>query len=293
MASLTLLLSDDGFRRRALTKIDDPIGLEPFWSGFQLWSEPERNNAIAPAMRRLRPFLLRPDVRAVVNQTKPGFDVSQVFRQRRIVLVNLAKGLLGSETSALMGALVFTQIWQAVLGRAAVEPERRHFVPIYLDEFQDYLHFGGTDFADALAQARGLGVGFILAHQYMHQLDSSLRAGVLANVQSRVAWRLPNDDARILAAGSNLDPEDFQSLGAFQAYAQLVAGGAVQPWCSIRTQPPDDPISDPQMVRAASQQRYGVPREQIEADIRQLVQRPSGDSGETIGSRRRVPGGGR
>jgi hypothetical protein len=291
LASLTLLLSDDGFRRRALANIDDPLGLEAFWHAYQSWSEQERNNAIAPAMRRLRPFLLRPDVRAVVNQTKPRFDVRQLFTERRILLVSLSKGLLGPETASLLGSLIVSQIWQATLGRAAIRPERRHFVPIYVDEFQDYLNLGSTDFADALAQARGLGVGFVLSHQYMHQLDPAMRAGVLANVQSRVAFRLPSDDARIVAAGSALEPEDFQSLGAYQAYAQLVADGTVQPWCSIKTRLPDDPISDPRMVRAASQERYGVSREQIEADIKGLVRPRPEAEGNGIGSRRRVPGG--
>ena len=126
LAALPLLLSDAGFRRRVLAKIDDPIGLEPFWAAFDSWSENERAAATAPAMRRLRPFLLRPDLRAVIGQANPRFDVRQVFTQRKILLVNLSKGLLGPETAALLGSLVMTQLWQAALGRSAVTPERRH-----------------------------------------------------------------------------------------------------------------------------------------------------------------------
>ena len=87
------------------------------------------------------------------------------------------------------------------------------------------------DFADALAQARSLGVGFVAAHQYLHQLDPAMRSAVLANAQSRMAFRLPGEDARVIAADSALTPEDFQSLGAFQCYVQR-RQGAVQPWCS-------------------------------------------------------------
>ena len=112
-----MLLSDPGFRRGIISKIDDPIGLEPFWAAFDSWSELERTNAIAPAMRRLRPFLLRPDLRAIIGQAKPRFDVRQIFTQRKILLVNLSKGLLGPETAALLGSLVITQLWQATLGR--------------------------------------------------------------------------------------------------------------------------------------------------------------------------------
>ena len=59
-----------------------------------------------------------------------------------------------------------------------------------------------------------------------------MRSAVLANAQSRIAFRLPTEDARTIAADSALDPEDFQNLGAFECYAQLVASAAVQPWCS-------------------------------------------------------------
>jgi hypothetical protein len=218
--------------------------------------------------------------------------VRQVFSQRKILLVNLSKGLVGSETAALLGNLIVAQLWQAALGRAVIPLERRHVCFVYVDEFQDYMGMN-TDFADALAQARGLGVGFVLAHQYMHQLDPSMRSGVLANVQSRIVFRLPNDDARLIAAGSALEPEDFQSLGAFQAYAQLVADGSVQPFCSVQTRLPGVAISDPRIVRAASQERYGINRDEIEAGIRQLMQRRPVAGSDDIGTRPRANGGSR
>jgi len=187
------------------------------------------------------------------------------------VLVNLAKGLLGPEASALMGALVVSQFWEATLGRTAVDQARRHPVFAYLDEFADYLQLG-TDLADALGQARGLGVGLVLAHQFLHQLDPTMRSAVLANARSRVCFQLATEDARVIAAGGD-EPEadDFTSLAAYQCYLQLVAGGAVQPWCSAATQPLPEPISDAAAVRTASAHAYGVPRTDTEAALRQLV----------------------
>ncbi len=269
LAALPLLLTDAGFRRRVVAGVDDPIGLAPFWSAYEAWSEAERAAAIAPVMNKLRPLLLRPELRAIIGQTQGSFELRRVFTERKILLVSLSKGLLGPETAALLGSLVVSQLWQAVLGRAAIAPERRHPVLVYVDEFQDYLHLP-LDLADALAQARGLGVGFALAHQYLHQLDPAMRSAVLANAQSRVAFRLPGEDARMLAADSTLKPEDFQSLGAFQCYAQLVAQAAVQPWCSASTVLPDQPLSEPAVVRVASRAAYGVNRAEIEAELHGL-----------------------
>jgi hypothetical protein len=288
LSALPLLLTDAGFRRQIVPKVSDPIGLGPFWGGFEAWSEGERTAAIAPVMNKLRPLLLRPEMRAIVGQARRSFDLRRVFTERKVLLVSLSKGLLGPETSGLLGSLVISQLWQAVLGRAAIAPERRHPVFVYVDEFQDYLHLP-LDFADALAQARSLGVGFVAAHQYLHQLGPDMRSAVLANAQSRVAFRLPGEDARVLAADSALTPEDFQSLGAFECYVQTVARGTVQPWCSARTLPPSQPSSDPTKVRAASRETYGVNRTEIEADLQALFGRRRVD-GDDLKPRRRTSG---
>jgi hypothetical protein len=291
LAALPLLLTDAGFRRLVVAGVADPIGLGPFWSGFEAWSERERAAAIAPVMNKLRPLLLRPELRAVIGQTRASFELRRVFTERKILLVNLSKGLLGPESASLLGSLVISQLWQAVLGRGAVAPERRHPVFVYVDEFQDYLHLP-LDLSDALAQARGLGVGFTLAHQYLHQLEPRMRSAVLANAQSRVAFRLPSEDARTVAADSpQLVADDFQSLGAFEAYAQLVAEGAVQPWCSLRTLPASTAISDPRAVRAASRAAYGVDRADIEADLHRLFGGSHKDAdGDDLTPRRRGDG---
>jgi Type IV secretion-system coupling protein DNA-binding domain len=291
LAALVPLLTDAAFRRQVVPRVVDPIGLTPFWTAYEAWSEAERAAATAPVMNKLRPLLLRPELRAIVGQTRASFDLRRVFTERKILLVDLGKGLLGPETSALLGSLVVSQLWQAILGRAAIAPERRHPVFVYVDEFQDYLHLP-VDFADALAQARGLGVGFVAAHQYMHQLEPGMRSAVLANAQSRVAFRLPSEDARIIAADSTLAPEDFQSLGAFQCYVQLVANAAVQPWCSARTELPGKPISDPVAVRAASRATYGVDRAAIEADLHELFRGSRNSDSDDLTPRRRGSGSG-
>lgn len=275
LTALPLLLTDAGFRRRIVPPVSDPIGLGPFWATFEHWSEAERAAAIGPVMNKLRPLLLRPELRAAIGQTEHSFDLRRVFRERKILLVNLSKRLLGPESAALLGSLVIAQLWQAVLARGAVAPERRAPAFVYVDEFQDYLHLP-LDLADALAQARGLGVGFTLAHQYLHQLGVAMRAAVLANAQSKIAFRLSHDDARVLATESTLAPEDFQTLPAFTAYAQLVAQASIQPWCSLRTVPPGKAISDPAAVRAASAATYGIDRAEIEAELGRLFERHGG-----------------
>jgi hypothetical protein len=290
LTALPVLLTNAAFRRRIVAKVSDPVALGPFWSSYEAWSEDARLAAIAPIQNKLRPLLMRPELRCVVGQSRPRFDLRQVFTERKLLLVNLAAGQLGPEASSLLGSLVVSQLWQAILERSAIPRERRHPVSVVLDEFQTYMHLP-VDLAEALAQARGMGVGFAVAHQLMHQLSPQMRSSVLANAQSRVAFRLPSEDARVMAAGSGLDPEDFQSLGAYECYAQLVADAAVQPWCSLRTLPPMPSISDPAKMRELSRQTYGVSRAQIEADLADLLTDKREASGNDLRPRRRTVGG--
>ena len=290
LVNLPILLTDANYRRRLVGAIDDPIALGPFWAQFEDWSQAERTAAIAPSLNKIRPFILRPELRGVLGQPEPRFEMRDVFRHRRILLVNLAKGQIGPESAALLGALVVAQLWQTVLSRSKVSPEKRHPVFIYVDEFQDYLRLP-MDFADALAQSRGLGVGLVLAHQYLHQLDSGTRSAVLHNAQSRVAFRLAHEDAVALATQSIPSAEDFEGLPVFDAYAQLVVGGSVGRWVSLRTRPMGQPTSDPEVLRRISREKYGRERSVIDATIREIFEGPGANHlGSDIGRRRRAGG---
>ncbi|MDP9164524.1 MAG: type IV secretion system DNA-binding domain-containing protein [Actinomycetota bacterium] len=276
-----LLLSDPAFRRRIVGGLQhDRLGLGSFWAWYEALSEPEKQTVVAPVMNKLRAFLLRPALRGVVGQADPRFDLRSALQERKIVLVNAAKGALGPETAALLGSLVVAQLWQAILGRSTADPRYRVPVMVYIDEFQDYLHLP-TDMADALAQARGLGVGLTLAHQHLGQLSPSMTEAVLANARSRVCFTLPAKDASVMAKeSSSLATEDFQGLGRYETYVMLLGGGQRTGWASSRTRPLSEPNSRPTELRRASRERYGTPRTVIEAEIeamaRPLKQAPIG-----------------
>jgi hypothetical protein len=270
LVAVPLLLTNAGFRRRVLSQINDPVGLGPFWAGFEAWSEAERTTATAPVLNKLRPFLMRSSLRRLLGQAEPRFDLRQVFTRRKVLLCNLAVGQLGPEMASLIGALVLSQAWQAAQGRSTIERTQRRPVFLYIDEFQNYLHLP-VDLGDMLVQARGLGLCLTVAHQHLGQLSSDMRTAVLANAGSKVAFRTAAEDGRIMAAGSRLTPEDFSGLGAYECYVQLVADGAVQPWASGRSLPPPEGISDPEIVRAASRANYGRDRTEIDQAIERLM----------------------
>jgi hypothetical protein len=287
LCALPVLLSNQRFRRKAVTGLTDEVALKPFWAWFESLSDGERQQAIAPVMNKLRAFLLRPRMRAVIGQAEPAFDIHSVFIEHKVLLVSLAKGLIGPEAAALLGSLVVSQLWQGALGRVRVPANMRTPVMVYIDEFQDYLHLP-TDIADVLAQARGLGVGLTLAHQHLAQLPAGLRSAVMANARSRVCFQLGNEDARLIAASSeDIEATDLQNLPRYQAYVSLVSQSNVTPFASARTLEPTELTSDARAIRALSRSRYGRDLAEIEAQLTTLVSGGDANDDRPIGRRRR------
>jgi hypothetical protein len=227
-------------------------------------------------------------MRAVLGQVTPAFSLGQVFSERKVLLVSLSKGLVGPEAAALLGSLVVAELWQSTLERAAVPAAERRPVHVVIDEVQEYLHLP-TDLADALAQARGLGVGFTLAHQYLDQLPRAMQAAVLANARSRVCFQLPPNDAAVLAKGHpELAAEDFTALGRYEVYASLLSGGQAGPFVSGRTEPLPKVRRAATELRVRSRRTWGRAPSSVEASIAALSEQ-SGVSGAPTG-RRRVGG---
>jgi DNA polymerase III delta prime subunit len=282
---LPALLTDVIFRQRIISKVvpDDPIGLGAFWSGFEAMSLGMQNQSVAPVMNKIRQFLLRPQLRVVLGQTNTKFSLNELFRGtgRKIVLVPLNKGVIGTESARLLGSLIVGQLWTLALERADLPPEQRHIVSLFIDEVQDYLHLP-TDLADALAQARGLGVGLTLAHQYRAQLPPELRAGIDANTRNKIIFGLNANDARdmaTMAKHDKLEAMDFELLPRFGVYAFLQQNGQATGWLSGSTFPAPPANASAAEVKAASQAKYGQDAETVEQELLELLgHRKAGNS---------------
>lgn len=274
VTELPLLLTDAAFRRPLVARAvrRDPLGLGTFWPWYQSLSPQMLGQVLGPVMSRMRALLLRPDLRAVLGQPEPRFDLRSIFTRRRVLLVRLPKGQLGSDGSQLLGSLLVSHLWRLVQGRAAIPAERRHVVSLYLDEFQEFLRLP-VDLPDALVQARGLGLGLTLAHQHLGQLDAPVRAAVLANAGSRAIFRTDFDDAGVLAkrTAGLLTPEDLMGLDAHEAYASIMRDGASTPYGSIRTRPLSEASASLEPVLRVNRDRWGVPRSQTEQRLSALI----------------------
>lgn len=266
------LLTNPAFRRKILAGIDDPIGLGGFWAQYDAKTPAQQAEEIGPVLNKLRQLILRPGLRAVLGQSEPAFDLADLFTKRRIIIVNLNKGLLGADAARLLGTLLIGQLWTRILARQRDGLTHRHIVGIYIDETHDFIAGLPGDLSDALAQARSLGAAFTLANQYLKQFSPAMQAAIETNTRSKIYFGLGGTDASTIAKHTpGLDAQDFLLLPKYHAYANVMQHSQGTGWMSIATSPPSPAIGDPAAIYAASHERYGVPAAETEQQIRALI----------------------
>ena len=81
--------------------------------------------------------------------------------------------------------------------------------------------------ANMVSELRKFGVGLVLAHQHLHQLEPPVRHAVLANMGTVVTFRLGPEDAEFFAREFEpvVTPLDLMSLRNRDIYLRLMIDG--------------------------------------------------------------------
>jgi hypothetical protein len=270
------LWSIPAFRARVARLVSDDPALASFFAWFDGLAPAERNFILAAPMNKIRPLLQRPIVRNVLAAPRATFTLTEAMARRLAVLISTPEGLLGQEPTGLLGQVVLARMWAAVQGRArSPESARRPFF-VTVDEAPRFVD-QPTDLGDVLARSREYGVGVTLIGQSLRQFPESVREIALNSARTKVAFQSSASDARRLAQefGPTVTPEMLQGLAAFEAIGVVSVGGAVSDPFTFRTRPlPEKIPGRAKAVRAASRERWGVPREEIEASFTRHQQPP-------------------
>jgi Type IV secretion-system coupling protein DNA-binding domain len=192
MLDITRILTDKKFRNDVLKYVEDPV-VRNFWTvEFASWNDKFAAEAVAPVLNKVGAFTANPLVRNIIGQPNNGFNIRQIMDERKILIVNLSRGLVGEDNAALLGALLVTKIQMAAMSRADISSDVRAPFYLYVDEFQN---FATDSFATILSEARKYGLNLTVANQYTAQMLPQVRDAVFGNVGSIVAFRMSADDA--------------------------------------------------------------------------------------------------
>lgn len=192
MLDITRMLTDKKFRNNVLEYVNDPV-VRNFWLvEFASWNDKFAAEAIAPVLNKVGAFTANPLVRNIIGQPKSSFNIRQIMDERKILIINLSRGLVGEDNASLLGALIVTKIQMAAMSRADVDLDSRVPFYLYVDEFQN---FATDSFATILSEARKYGLNLTVANQYIAQMLPQVKDAVFGNVGSIVAFRMSADDA--------------------------------------------------------------------------------------------------
>lgn len=242
LGDILRLLRDRAFRRGVALRVSH-LPVQTYWLR-EFRAVPE---FLAPVENKVGAFLADPAVyRALVAPRRP-ISFRRIMDEGAVLLVNLSKGQLGPDTARLLGGLLVTTIGLAALSRADTPQEERRPFFLYVDEFQEYTTLS---LASMLAELRKFGVGLVLAHQYLEQLDRAVRFAVLGNAGTIIAFRVGPEDARVLARefAPLIKPQDLVSLPNHDIYMKLMIDGAVSLPFSAQTITPPEALA---AIRAA------------------------------------------
>lgn len=195
MLDITRLLTDKKFRAEVLKYVHDPV-VRSFWTiEFTSWNDRFAAEAVAPVLNKVGAFTANPLVRNIIGQPKSSFNIRQIMDERKILIVNLSRGLIGEDNASLLGALIVTKIQLAAMSRADVSASERSPFYLYVDEFQN---FATDSFATILSEARKYGLSLTVANQYIAQMPLTVKDAVFGNVGTIIAFRMGADDARTM-----------------------------------------------------------------------------------------------
>jgi hypothetical protein len=269
LADVPRLLTDAHWRAQLLDDLNEPVGLDPFWESYNQLGEAMRAQMTGPVLNKLRAFLLRRPVRAIVGQQRSTIDMARILDTGRLLLVRVPKGTLGVDTSRLLGSFVVARVWQAALARAAQPEQQRADAALYVDEVHNYLNLP-TPLEEMLAEARGYRLSLCLAHQHLGQLPKEMRDALAANARTKLYFQLSQQDAHAL--GKEVEPElaahDLAHLPRHTAAVRLCHQGETGPAFTLTTnrlQPGSPERADE--VRISSRQRNGTSRAAVEAEL--------------------------
>lgn len=268
------LLVDKEYRQMIIGNLKDPI-VKSFWlHEYEEWRDQFRNEAIAPIQNKVGQFLSTSIIRNVVGQSKSTIDIFKIMNEGKIFIVNVSKGRIGEDNSALLGGMIITKLQLAAMERVRIpENERRDFY-LYVDEFQN---FATESFANILSEARKYRLNLIIAHQYIAQISNSegskVSDAVFGNVGTMIIFRVGAEDAQFLE--KEFEPEftaqDLVSLPNYNVYLKLMVDGVTSRPFSAITLPPMvsvDPNNDTkEKIIESSRVLYARSRTDVESEI--------------------------
>ncbi|MGQ9890034.1 MAG: TraM recognition domain-containing protein, partial [Aggregatilineales bacterium] len=237
---------------------------------------------ITPVVTKMNRFKSSDVARRIFGQPESTIDLKEVMDEGKILLIDLAAGVVGQETAALIGSTILNWLASLIFARQSADPAagglRR--VLVVVDEFQS---IPGADYTFMLSELAKYGAQLCMGTQslrFLDQVSKKTRAAWLDNTSALFVFRCGAEDARELSrelAVSEDDvlsvtPSDIVGLPDYACFARIRDERRQPVVFRVDTRKVED--GDPAIfaaIREASRQRYGRCAAQVDYWLRQAA----------------------
>jgi hypothetical protein len=224
MHDILRMFSDKTYRLKVARSLRNATVRTFLEKEYEKFSFGYRADGTAPIQNKVGAFLADPMLNRILTAPQQDLHIRKIMDEGKVLLVNLAKGRIGEDSSSLLGGLLVTTIGLAAFSRADTPAAERKDFFVYIDEFQNFTTLA---VANMFAEIRKSRVAFTVAHQYLHQLEPEVRHAVLGNAGTLISFRVGAEDAPYLAREfqPRFEEIDLLQLPNHHIYLKLMIDG--------------------------------------------------------------------
>jgi hypothetical protein len=268
------VLTDAKFVEEYLPLIKDGM-VKRYWTDqIANTSDFHKSEVMDYIVSKFGKFVTNKTMRNIIGQPVSSFDFRKAMDEKKIVLCNLSKGILGEEDAKFLGLILVPKILAAAMSRQNVPMDQRPDFFLYVDEFQN---FATEDFAAILSEARKYRLNLIVANQFIGQIDEEIKNAVFGNVGTMVSFRVGVTDANFLQHefAPTFSENDLTNVEKYHAYIKTIVDNepvsafSMSLYKDIKAQEARMNPKLAEMIKQLSRLKYGKDKELVEAEINQ------------------------
>lgn len=223
------LLTDNSYRRSIVDGLEQEW-LRNFWHDeFSKAGDYQQVKMISGVTSKIGRYLASISASRVLGQEKSTINFDEIL-DGKILICNLAKGLIGEDTSEILGIALLAELQLAAFRRIKRKKTDRNPFYVYVDEFQN---FATTSFSEMLSESRKYKLFLTMAEQTTSQQnDAKIVGTILANAGTVVSFRTGNPaDERLMLPlfRPYLHESDIANLPPYNFYMRASATKSQEP----------------------------------------------------------------
>ncbi len=266
-------LTDQKFVEELLPHVKDPM-VKRYWTDqIAQTSDFHKSEVLDYIVSKFGRFVTNKTMRNIIGQTQSAFNFREAMDEKKIILINLSKGILGEEDAKFLGLILVPKVLTAAMSRQDISMEQREDFYFYVDEFQNY---ATEDFAVILSEARKYRLNLIVANQFIGQIDEEIKNAVFGNVGTIVSFRVGVTDANFLQHEFTpvFNETDLANVEKFHVYMKTIVDNepvsafSMSLYKDMEAQKARMNPKLSEMIKQLSRLKYGQDKEIIEDEIK-------------------------